>query len=113
MDDIFDDIQTLVDENPVCARLLVGTVGATALMMVTAILWAVTDASRTALIIAAVGIPIASFLIVVTALPLNCKIGPMRSKSLTCRLQNRRTVVDAIATVLAVLVIANILTATI
>jgi hypothetical protein len=38
MDDVFNDIQTLVEERPVIARLLVGTVGATALMMITSII---------------------------------------------------------------------------
>ena len=47
MNDVFDDIQTLVEERAFVARLLAGTVEATALMMVTAILWTVTDASRT------------------------------------------------------------------
>ena len=116
MNDLIDDFQSFVDdldERPMSARLLIGTVGATALMMVTAVLWAVTDASRSGLLIAAIGITLASFLVVLTALPLDCKIGPMRSRSLSCRLQSQRRVVDAFATVLAVLVIVNILTATI
>jgi hypothetical protein len=116
MDDLFDDFRNWADEleeRPMSARLLVGTVGATALMMVAALLWAITDASRWALVIAAAGITIASFLIVLTALPLDCKIGPMHSRSLSCRLQSQRRLVDAIATVVAVLVIANILTTTI
>jgi hypothetical protein len=116
MDDLFDDIQNWVDEleeRPMSARLLVGTVGATALMMVAALLWAITDASRWSLVIAAVGITVASFLIVLTALPLDCKIGPMHSRSLSCRLQSHRKLVDALATVVAIVVLANILTTTI
>jgi len=113
MDDILEDIQTLVEERPVIARLLVGIVGATALMMVTSIIWATTGASWISMAIGTIGITIASFLVIATALPLDCKIGPMRSKSVTCRLQNRRTVVDTIAMILTVLVIANIVTMTI
>ena len=116
MDNLFDDIKEVVDEldeRPMSARLLVGTVGATALMMVSALLWAITDASRWALVIAAAGITIASFLVVLTAMPLDCKIGPMRSRSLSCRLQSHRKLVDALATVVAVVVIANILTETV
>ena len=116
MDDLFEDFRNWADEleeRPMSARLLVGTVGATALMMVAALLWAIADASRWALVIAAVGITIASFLIVLTALPLDCKIGPVRSKSISCRLQSHRKLVDALATVVALVVIANILTTTI
>jgi hypothetical protein len=107
------NIETLEDERPVIARLMVGTVGATAAMMVAGILWATTDASIAAMVIAAIGISIASFLIVSTALPLNCRIGPFHSRSLTCRLQGQRTLVDAIAVALTALVIANILTTTV
>ena len=112
-DDIFDDIEAFVEERPLTARLLVGTVGATALMMIAAIIWATTDAPASAMVIAAVGITLASFLIVSTALPLDCKIGPMHGPTLTCRLQAHRRTVDMIATVLAILVIANIVTTTI
>ena len=107
------DIDTLEDERPVIARLMVGTVGATAAMMVAGLLWTTTDASAAAMVIAAVGISIASFLIVSTALPLNCRIGPFHSRSITCRLQSQRTLVDVIAVALTALVIANILTTTI
>ena len=112
-DDIFDDIEAFVEERPLTARLLVGTVGATALMMIAAIIWATTDAPASAMVIAAVGITLASCLIVSTALPLDCKIGPMHGPTLTCRLQAHRRTVDMIATVLAILVIANIVTTTI
>ena len=107
------DIDVLEDERPVIARLMIGTVGATALMMLAGILWATTDATVSSMVIAAIGIAIASFLVVTTALPLQCKIGPTRKRSFTCRLQNQRTIVDVIAAGLAVLVIANILTTTI
>jgi hypothetical protein len=107
------DIDVLEDERPVIARLMIGTVGATALMMVAGILWATTDASVTSMVIAAIGIAIASFLIVTTALPLECKIGAARKRSFTCRLQGQRTYVDVLAAGLAFLVIANILTTTI
>ena len=106
------DIDVLEDERPVIARLMVGTVGATALMMLAGILWATTDATVSSMVIAAIGIAIASFLVVTTALPLQCKIGPRRKRSFTCRLQNQRTIVDVIAAGLAILVIANILTTT-
>lgn len=112
-DDIFDDIETFVEERPVTARLLLGTVGATAVMMVAAIIWATTGASVSSMIVAAIGITIASWLIISTALPIDCKIGPVRSHSITCRLQGQRTVVDVLAGALVLLVIANILTTTI
>ena len=59
-DDIFDDIEAFVEERPVTARLMVGTVGATAVMMIAAILWATTDASLSTMVIAAVGITVAN-----------------------------------------------------
>ncbi len=113
MENLLDDIQTLAEDRPVIARLLVGTVGATALMMVTSIIWAMTAASWISMFIGVFGIGIASFLAITTALPLNCKIGPAKSRSLTCRLQGRRAMVDTVALILTVLVIANIVTMTI
>jgi hypothetical protein len=46
-------------------------------------------------------------------LPLDCKIGPVRRTSLTCRIQSRRTMVDVVAMALTALVIVNIVTMTI
>lgn len=86
MDDVFNDIQTLVEERPLIARLLVGIVGATALMMMTSIVWATSSASWVSMAIGVVGITIASFLAITSALPLDCKVRPVRSRSLTCRI---------------------------
>jgi hypothetical protein len=99
------DIDILEDERPVIARLMVGTVGATALMMLAGIIWATGDASVAAMVIAAIGIAIASFLIIATALPIQCTIGHTRRRSFTCRLQGQRKIVDAIAVVLTVVVL--------
>ena len=41
----FDNIETLVEERPVIARLLVGTIGATAALMAIGIHWAAADSS--------------------------------------------------------------------
>ncbi len=109
-DDIFDDIEAFVEERPVTARLMVGTVGATAVMMIAAILWSTTDASASTMIIAAIGITIASWLIVSTALPIDCKIGPMHTRSLICRLQAQRRLGDVVAVALTVVVLLNIIT---
>jgi hypothetical protein len=59
------------------------------------------------------GIAVASFLAISSALPLDCKIGPVRRTSLTCRIQSRRTLVDVVAMALTTLVIVNIVTMTI
>jgi hypothetical protein len=99
------DIDILEDERPVIARLMVGTVGATALMMVAGIIWATSDASIASMIFAAIGIAVASFLIIATALPLQCTIGNRRKRSFTCRLQGQRKFVDAIAVILTVIVL--------
>ena len=107
------DIDGLEDERPLIARLMLGTVGSTALMMTAGIVWATSNAAVSSMVIAAAGIGIASFLMVTTALPLQCTIGADRSRSLTCRLQHRRMIVDAIATLLLLVVIANIVTMTI
>ena len=108
--DIFDDIEAFVEERPVTARLMVGTVGATAVMMIAAILWSTTDAAVSTMVIAAIGITIASWLIVSTALPIDCKIGPMHSRTVICRLQTQRRLVDVIAVALTLLVLLNIVT---
>ena len=102
-----DDIDTLIEERPVIARLLVGTIGATAALMVVLLKWAQADASVTSLIVTAALILGASALIVLTALPINCQIGPMRRRSVACRLQARRFVVDSIAFAMVLVVIVT------
>jgi hypothetical protein len=101
-----ENIDTLIEERPVIARLLVGTIGATAAFMIIGIQWASRDGSALSLIVAGALIVIAAALIVITALPIECKIGPMTRRSIPCRLQARRFVVDSIAfgLVLAVIV---------
>ena len=104
------DFDILEDERPVIARLMVGTVGATALMMVAGIIWATGDASIGPMIVAAIGIAIASFLVIATALPIECKIGPRRRRTFTCRLQGQRKYVDTLAIALTVVVLGYLIT---
>ena len=106
-----DSIETLIEERPVIARLLVGVIGATAATMAIGLAWAQADASVLSLVIGLLGIALASGLVVATALPLECKVGPGRHRSLPCRLQARRFVVDSIAFALALLVIVNVFVA--
>ena len=107
----FDSIDTLIEERPVIARLLVGVIGATAATMAISLAWAQSDASILSLVIGLVGIALASGLVVATALPLECRIGPGRHRSIPCRLQRRRLMVDSIAFALALLVIVNVFVA--
>lgn len=106
-----DSIETLIEERPVVARLLVGVIGATAATMAIGLIWARSDASALSLLIGMIGIVLASTLIVATTLPLECKIGPGNYRSLPCRLQARRFVVDSIAFAVALLVIVNVFVA--
>jgi hypothetical protein len=104
----FDRLETIVDERPVIARLMVGTIGATAALMVIGIHWASTDASVVTLLLGAAGITLASALLVLTVLPIECKFGPGRHLSIPCRLQARRLWVDTLALAVALLVIVNL-----
>jgi hypothetical protein len=115
MDDQFslDSIETIVEERPVIARLLVGTIAATAALMVIGIHWASADASVSTLLLGALGILLASAVLVVSVLPLECRIGPGRHASIPCRIQARRFLFDSAALVLVLLVIVNIFIATV
>jgi hypothetical protein len=108
-----DSIETIVEERPLIARLLVGTIGATAALMVIGLHWASTDASIWALLIGAGGILLASSLIVLTCLPFDCKVSPNHRVSVPCRLQARRFLVDAVALLVALLVIVNVFVTTV
>lgn len=108
-----DSIETIVEERPVCARLLVGTIGATAALMVIGIHWASSDASVSTFLLGAAGILLASSLLVLAVLPLECKVSPDRHISLPCRIQARRLLYEAIALGLVLLVIVNIFITTV
>jgi hypothetical protein len=75
--------------------------------------WASSDSSVWTLLLGAFGIALASSLLVLMALPIECKIGPERRVSIPCRMQSRRLVVDAIALGVALLVIVNIFVKTV
>ena len=108
-----DSIESIVEERPVIARLLVGTIAATAALMVIGIHWASADASVSTLIIGAIGIILASAVLVVSVLPIECRISPDRHISLPCRIQSRRFLFDAAALVVVLLVIVNIFITTV
>lgn len=102
-----DAIETIVEERPLIARLLVGTIAATAALMVIGIHWASSDASVWTLILYGTAITLASSVVVLTALPIECKVGPGRRLSIPCRLQARRLLVDALALGVALLVLVS------
>lgn len=108
-----DSIESIVEERPVIARLLVGTIAATAALMAIGIHWASSDASVATLAVGALGILLASAILVVSALPIECKIGPGRHISLPCRIQARRFLFDAAALIVVLLVIVNIFITTV
>ena len=108
-----DNIDALIEERPVIARLLVGVIGATAALMVIGIQWAASDASVRWLLIAGALIVAAAALVVVTALPIDCRVLPAGRKSLACRMQGRRFVIDSIAFGLILVVIVSVFSATI
>ncbi len=108
-----DSIDTLIEERPVIARLLVGVIGATAALMVIGIQWASADASIRWLLIAGALILAAAAIVVLTALPLDCRVLPAGRRSLACRMQARRFLVDSVAFGLVLVVIVSVFSAVI
>ena len=108
-----ENIDALVEERPVLARLMIGTIGATAALMVICFQWAQSEASVMWLLVAGAAVLVAATVVVVTALPLDCKVLPAGRRSLPCRMQARRLVLDAIAFGAVLVVIVSIFSATI